>query len=182
MSCSIARAWASTSGEVSSCVGALAQHVIRRIAPAQAALGHLVQRRRALGRELAEDLPGFPAGLQAVLGTPAGHPAGDGDRGDRADPLEAGFDHLGVVNLTRFCRARDGESDHVRAARVQCLAEAADVVYGSLDSSPSHRRLPGLTFCEACGWHGYLTPPIQTLISGDNVGAQRAILENGTIV
>ena len=48
--------------------GRLAQHVVGRVAPAQAALGDLVQRRLALGGEMAEDPPRLPADLARNVG------------------------------------------------------------------------------------------------------------------
>ena len=65
------RAWASASGEVSSCAALSLQHLGHHVAPPQAAPGHLVQRRRAVGRELAEDLRRFPADLDCATSMPS---------------------------------------------------------------------------------------------------------------
>ena len=69
--------------------GGLAQHLVGRVAPAQAALGDLVQRRLALGGEMAEDPPRLLPDLARHVGALAGHPARDRERGDRADAHEA---------------------------------------------------------------------------------------------
>ena len=62
--------------------GRLTQHVVGRVAPAQAALGDLVQRRLALGGQMAEDPPGLLPDLARHGRALAGHPARDGERGD----------------------------------------------------------------------------------------------------
>ena len=70
-------AWESASGEALSSIGALAQHLGHRVAPPHAAFRQLVQRRRAVGRQLAVDDPRFPAGLDRGLDTLAAEPSGD---------------------------------------------------------------------------------------------------------
>ena len=72
---------------------ALPHHLSGCIAPAQAALGDLVQRGCALGGELAEDLPGLLSDRARHLGALAGHPARDRDGGNGANAGEALLDH-----------------------------------------------------------------------------------------
>ena len=67
VSCSMRSACVSAPRRRLQLLGALAQHLADGVAPAQAALGDLVQRRGALGRELAED-------LQTLRGRPRGRP------------------------------------------------------------------------------------------------------------
>ena len=88
-SCTIAWAWESASARPPSSRGALAQHLAGRVAPAHAALGHLVHRRRPVGRQLAEDAPRLLARAGRGLGVPAGHPPGHRVGGDRAHLFEA---------------------------------------------------------------------------------------------
>jgi len=70
------------------------------------------------------------AGLEALLGTAAGHPAGDGDRRDRADSLEAFFHERRVEHVARLRRSRDGLRENLVAAIVQRFAEQAQMVGG----------------------------------------------------
>ena len=98
-------------------LGGLAHHLVGRVAPAQAALGDLVQRRRALGGQMAEDSPGLLPDLARHRGALAGHPAGDRDRGDRPDAHEALFDD-GVEHVSRVLGAAAGSPrPHRRCAR-----------------------------------------------------------------
>ena len=84
------------------------------VAPPKAAPGHLVQRRRAMGGQLAEDLPGFPAGLDRHLHALPRDPAGHRDRRAPADPFEAVLDH-GV----------DASPDPAVRATVMCSTSSA---------------------------------------------------------
>ncbi len=103
------------------------QHVADRVAPAQAALDHLIERGGTVGGELPEELEGFFRGLQAVLGLAPRHPLGDRDRGDPADSLQALL--YGGVQLTlRLGGARDEPRDHPVRACVQQLAEPANLL------------------------------------------------------
>ena len=60
---------------------AVVQHLSHHVAPGETATGHLVQRRRAMGRQLAEDLPRFPARLDSHLDTLPRYPPGHRHRG-----------------------------------------------------------------------------------------------------
>ena len=68
----------------------------------------------------------------------AGHPAGDRDRGDRADPREAVFDDL-VEHLARLRGAAMHPRDHIVGARVQRFAEAAQLLAISSRARDSSR-------------------------------------------
>ncbi len=83
--------------------------------------------RRALGRELAEDAPGVATHVAGHVGSLAAHPAGDGDRGDRADLREAVFDER-IEHLAGLARAVGEPLDDLLGARVQLLSEAAQIV------------------------------------------------------
>ena len=124
--CSMPSAAASTSARRLELRGALAHHLVGRVAPAQAALGDLVQRRLALGGEMAEDPPGLLPDLARHRGALAGHPAGDGDRGDRADAHEALFDDR-VERATRVRRAAQDARDDIVGARAERLTEPAQL-------------------------------------------------------
>ena len=74
--------------------GRRAEHLADAVPPSQAALGDLVQRGGPVGGQRSEQLPGFAAGVEAVLRPAAGHPFRHGDRGDPADPPELLADGL----------------------------------------------------------------------------------------
>ena len=107
--------------------GALAEHLEGRVAPAQAAFRHLVERRLALGGELGEDPPGLLADLAGDAFALAGHPAGDGHRGGGADVDEA------VLNDSRQHPARlrrpaDGARHDLIGARTQLLTQPFELI------------------------------------------------------
>ncbi len=107
--------------------GALAQHLGHRVAPPQAALGQLVQRRRAVSSELAVDDPGFPAGLDGRLDTLARQPPAHRDRGASVDSLKAVL-HNGVHVVSLPSRARGRQVKHVFGPRLQRLAERMHIL------------------------------------------------------
>ena len=106
---------------------AFAQDLLDSVAPAQAPLGHLVQRRGAMGGQMAEHPPRLVADLAVDLGVAAGHPARDRDCGDRADALEA-FANRCIQGGPVLLAARDHALEHVRGARAQSLAEPAQLI------------------------------------------------------
>ena len=109
--------------------GDLSHHIIDSVTPAQATLDDLIQRRRALRRELAEDAPGLPADLASGLGALARHPPGNRHSGDRADALEALLDHR-IEHLTRLLGAQHHAANHVLGSRPQRLAETTKILPG----------------------------------------------------
>ena len=78
--------------------GAIAHHISDGVSPEQAASCDLLQRSLAMGRQLAEDVAGFPGRRVGHLQAVSCHPARHCGRGDRADALEAvlcqSVDHL----------------------------------------------------------------------------------------
>ena len=107
--------------------GALLQHLGHHIAPPETAPGHLVQRRRAVGGQLAEDLPGFPAGLDGHLHALPRDPASYRDRGAHADSFEAVLNQ-GVDIVVRSCGSLDRQVAHILGPRLQRLAEATEIL------------------------------------------------------
>ena len=96
------------------------------VAPAQAALGDLVERGGSLRGELPEDVPRLLADVACHLGALAGHPAGDRDRGDRANLDEALFDDL-LEHYARFVVAPDDPLDDLLGALVERLTQSAEM-------------------------------------------------------
>jgi hypothetical protein len=98
-----------------------------RVAPPEAAPDDLVEQRRPVDRQLAEDLPGFPPRLDRGVHALAGDPAGDGDRRVAADPFEAvADDRVDVVVELGGLPQRHFE--HLVDPRLQRLAELAQVL------------------------------------------------------
>jgi hypothetical protein len=108
-------------------VRALAHDLAGGIAPTQAALGDLVQRRRALGGELPEYLPSLLSDLACDPRALAGHPARHRDRRDGADAREALLDRR-VQLKARVLRACEHRVDHVLDPVVQRVSESTEVV------------------------------------------------------
>src|SRR4029077_16882620 len=100
--------------------------VRRGVAPAQAALRDLVERRGALRRELAEDAPGLLAEVARDVRALTRHPASDGDGRDGSDALEALLDDR-VERVPRLARASHHVGDALLAVALQLLAEPAKV-------------------------------------------------------
>jgi hypothetical protein len=94
-----------------------------RVAPAQAPLCDLVQRRCALRGELAEYLPRLPPDLTRDLGALARHPAGDRDGRDGADARESLL-YRRIQLAVRRARAHEHRLDHVCRARVERVPES----------------------------------------------------------
>ncbi len=109
--------------------GALTQHLGHHIAPPVTAPGYLIQRRRAASRQLGEDLPRLPAGLNGNLNTLPRDPAGHRDRRAVADPLKALLNH-GVDIVIRPRGARDRQLEHIRGSRLQLLTETMKILLG----------------------------------------------------
>ena len=107
--------------------GAILEDLSHHIAPPVTATGHLVQRRRAMGRELAEDNPGFLARLDSHLHTLPRDPPSHRDRRARANPFEAPLNH-GVDDFARRRGSYDGLLEHVPDSRLQRLAKAMKVL------------------------------------------------------
>jgi len=107
--------------------GGFAQHVAHAVAPAQAALGDLVQGRRAMGGEQPEQLEGFLGGILPVLGSPAGHPVGDRHGRDRADAPEALLD-LRVELALGVGRSLLDQLEHPRRTLAQGGSDQPDLL------------------------------------------------------
>ena len=111
--------------------GRFAEHVPDTVAPAQAALRDLVQRRLAVRGQLPEQLERFAGRVAAVLRAPARHPVCDRDRRDRADPLQAVID-LRRQLAVRLGRTLDHQLEHARRPRAQRRAEDTNLLGKSL--------------------------------------------------
>ncbi len=105
----------------------VAQLLGDRVAPAQAALGDLVERRVAVRGELAEQLEGLVGRLDPVLGATAGHPVRKRHRRERADLLQPRID-LGCQLPARLPRPRDDAGEHAHGAVAEHRAEPADLL------------------------------------------------------
>ena len=113
--------------ETPSSRGALAQHLRHRVAPVHAAFGHLIQRRRALGSQLAEDVPGLPAGLAAHLGIPPDHPL----RHAIVEIVQIRSKLVPdrrVESLAGSSGSRARSVEHILGSRAQRLAETTDIL------------------------------------------------------
>ncbi len=102
----------------------LSQHLGRGVAPAQAALDQLVQRRVSLRSELPEDARGLAPDLARGLFAAARHPARDRDRRDFADAHEPVLDAR-VQELARAFDHADDPIDDLAGAGVELIAERA---------------------------------------------------------
>ncbi len=98
------------------------------VAPAQAALGDLVERRRSLCGELAEDAPRLLPDLARHLRALARHPARDRDRRDGSHLLKALFDHR-LEHDARFVVASQDALDDLLGALVERTAEHPQVTF-----------------------------------------------------
>ena len=122
--------------------GALAHHQSRGVAPAQAALRHLVEGSGALRRQLPEDLPGILADLARDVFALARHPARHGDRRDCPHLREAVLHH-GVELPPRHRRQLDHLLDDVRGPLVQPLTEPPKLLcLRRVDPSPNQSSSP----------------------------------------
>src|ERR1035437_3277406 len=105
-----------------------ASDLIDGVAPAQAALGHLVERGGTPGREAAEQLPRLAARSKARAGIFVGHPAGECEGGDDADALEAAAHGRGESRAA--AAALDHALQDVVGAGAELVAEVAHVGVG----------------------------------------------------
>ena len=131
--------------------GAVAQHLIHRVAPAQAALGHLIQRRGALGGQLAVEVPGVGARVTRHIGWLACEPARERDGRGLADLFGALLERGTRVQASG---ARDRQLEHIRHACVECLTEAVYVRCGLGPSSGRRLRIRS----RAPGWPSQRRP------------------------
>ncbi len=155
LSCRMLRASASASGEAIQLRGALLQHLGHHVAPPETAPGHLVQRRRAMNGQLAEDLPGFPPGLDRHLHALPRDPPGHRDRGAPADSFEAVLDD-GVDVVIRARGSLDRQAAHILDSRLQRLAETTQIVVGLLDQTRRRRRYSQRIPSQAGSFSGHL--------------------------
>ena len=86
-----------------------------------------MQRRRAVGGQLAEQLEGFLRGVHPVLGAPARHPFGDRHGRDRADARKALFD-LWVKLALRLGRALVDQLENPLRALAQRGSDQPDLL------------------------------------------------------
>ena len=117
----------------------LMQHLSHHVAPGKTATGHLVQRRRAVGRQLAKDLPGFAAGLDRHLNALPCNPARHRHRGAPTDPFEAALNN-GVNCLARSRGSRNRQMQHILSSRLERLAKTTEILRGRLHQSRWRRR------------------------------------------
>jgi len=112
-----------------------------------------------VGRQLAEDLPGFPAGLTNRLEILPFHPPGYRDRGARADSFEAVLNQ-GVDIVARSRGPRDRQVEHILDSRLQRLAETTEILPGLLYWSGRRRGRSHLIPSQARALNGHLQSQI----------------------